>query len=128
MSFLSSFQIFKIFSYRNWLFELWQSSRGAIWHDCKIERNRCRKFEVRLSFRQSSFIFFNYDAIYLFHRPMVTKPISATRSNGRASAQRITCSKSKKRKRKILQFSKKTVLKLAYNSPQTLFNSNVTKI
>lgn len=56
--------------------------------DCKIEHNRCRKFEVRcLSFRQSDLValvffsfFFNYDTIYLFHRPMVTKPISASRS------------------------------------------------
>jgi len=35
--------------------------------------------------------FSNYHAIYLFHRPVVAKPISATRSNGRASAQRATC-------------------------------------
>lgn len=48
-------------------------------------------------------LFFNYDAIYLFHRRMVTKPINATRPNGRASAQRAKCSK------KILQFSKKTM-------------------
>jgi len=39
-----------------------------------------------------SFPFFsNYHAIYLFHRPVVAKPISATRSNGRASAQRAAC-------------------------------------
>lgn len=50
------------------------------------------KWSCRSLVRFSSF-FFYYDAIYLFHRPMVAKPISAIRSNGRASAQRIACSK-----------------------------------
>lgn len=40
---------------------------------------------------------------------MVTKPINATRSNGRASAQRVTCSKKKKEKRNFAILEKDDV-------------------
>lgn len=43
------------------------------------------RFQKKMLFL-SNFFFFFYSfsgAIYLFHRPMVTKPISVTRSNGR---------------------------------------------
>lgn len=58
---------------------------------------------------------------------MVTKPISAIRSNGRANAQRITCSKSKKKKKEILLFSKKTVLKLAHDFACNTFQQQYHK-
>lgn len=95
----TSFQIFKIFLYQSCDFLSCDNFPGARYGViAKLNAFAIESLKCVCRFDKAVLFFFNYDAIYLFHRPMVTKPISATRSNGRASAQRVTCIKKKEKR------------------------------
>lgn len=91
-----------------------------------------RIFQKKMLFLPNFFFFFFYSfsrAIYLFHRPMVTKPISVTRSNGRLGrCTKSWCTKNEQNITRIPKTrAKKMPLDLRYFPWKRIFTTTCTK-
>lgn len=87
------------------------------------------RFQKKMLFL-SNFFFFFYSfsgAIYLFHRPMVTKPISVTRSNGRLGrCTKSWCAKNEQNITWIPKTRTKNAVRFALFSVKTYFYQTYT--
>lgn len=88
-----------------------------------VSKKRCCFFLIFFFF----FFYSSSGAIYLFHRPMVTKPISVTRSNGRLGrCTKSWCAKNEQNITRIPKTRTKNAVRFALFSVKKYFYQTYT--